>query len=523
MPGEGRAAEEGMGYEYEEREETVAGYGPLRVEVISEESCRSRQRVLLQCRYQRAAKRLELRLRYDSGCYSAEMIKLLTERLETWLQTVVRAPRAELSRVSLAGEAERGVLREWGTGRALERAEECETLGEMLEQQARRRGDTAAVVGVEEVLTFSELNARANQWGRYLRQRGVGPEAVVGILLERSSRMVECVCGVWKAGGAYLPLHPGTPPARLERVLKQAGVRLVVSERELAGLVAGTVEVLEWEAVREAVSAEEATAPEVEVSGANLAYVIYTSGSTGEPKGVMIEQRSVLHLLGGLRQEVYGENDERYVRVGLNAPLSFDASVKQLVQVLRGKTLVVIPEELRLEAGALLSYLAEREVEVLDCTPAQLRLLRAEAGADAQWPRLLLVGGEAIDGELWQQLGNWSETDSVNLYGPTEATVDTTWKRISGPGPTIGRPLPQVRVYLLDQHGEQVAIGQVGEVYIGGGGVGRGYRHEAGLTAERFVPDNYGDERGGGSTALATWRVTGKTENWNTSDERIAR
>jgi len=367
----------------------------------------------------------------------------------------------------------------------------------MLEQQAQQQGETAAVVGVDELLTFSDLNARANQLGRYLQKRGVGPETVVGILLERSSRMVECVCGVWNAGGAYLPLHPDTPPARLERVLKQAGVRLVVSERALAGVLAGTgVEVIEWEAVHSEVSAEEATAPEVFVSGENLAYVIYTSGSTGEPKGVMIEQRSVLHLLDGLSQEVYGENDERIARVGLNAPLSFDASVKQLIQVLRGKTLVVIPEELRLEAGPLLSYLAERDVDVLDCTPAQLRMLRADAG-EAQWPRLLLVGGEAIDGELWQELGNWTETDSVNLYGPTEATVDTTWKRISGPGPSIGRPLPQVRVYLLDQHGEPVAIGQVGEVYIGGRGVARGYLHEAGLTAARFVPDGYGEEHGG--------------------------
>ncbi len=524
-PGEGRAAEEGLGYEYEEREETVAGYGPLRVEVISEASCRSRQRVLLQCRYQRASRRLELRLRYDGGCYSAAVIKLLAERLETWLQAVARAPRAELSKVRLLGEGERGLLREWGTGAALERGEGCETLGEILEQQARQQGATAAVVGVDEVLTFSDLNARANQWGRYLRQRGVGPETVVGILLERSSRMVECVCGVWKAGGAYLPLHPGTPPARLAQVLKQAGVRLVVSERALAGLVAGSgVEVLEWEAVRQEVSAEEASEPKVEVSGENLAYVIYTSGSTGEPKGVMIEQRSVLHLLGGLRQEVYGANDEQCVRVGLNAPLSFDASVKQLVQVLRGKTLVMIPEELRLEAGALLSYLAEREVDVLDCTPAQLRLLRAEAGAGAQWPGLLLVGGEAIDGELWQQLGNWDETESVNLYGPTEATVDTTWKRITGSGATIGRPLPQVRVYLLDQHGEPVAIGQVGEVYIGGAGVGRGYRQDAGLTAERFVPDSYGEERGGRlyrTGDVARYREDGELEYVGRTDRQV--
>jgi non-ribosomal peptide synthetase component F len=145
------------------------------------------------------------------------------------------------------------------------------------------------------------------------------------------------------------------------------------------------VDVLEWEAVRQEVSAEQASEPEVAVSGENLAYVIYTSGSTGEPKGVMIEQRSVLHLLGGLTQEVYETNDERCVRVGMNAPLSFDASVKQLVQVLRGKTLVVIPEDLRLEAGPLLSYLAEREVDVLDCTPAQLRLFRTDA-VETKWP-----------------------------------------------------------------------------------------------------------------------------------------
>ena len=159
------------------------------------------------------------------------------------------------------------------------------------------------------------------------------------------------------------------------------------------------------------------------MSGENLAYVIYTSGSTGEPKGVMIEQRSVLHLLGGLRQEVYGKNDEWIARVGLNAPLSFDASVKQLVQVLRGKTLVVIPEELRLEAGPLLSYLAARKVDVLDCTPAQLRLLRGGETGEAKWPRVLLIGGEAIDAELWQQLDSWAETESINLYGPTEATL----------------------------------------------------------------------------------------------------
>ena len=520
-----QAAEEGMGFEFEEREATVSGYGPLRVEVISEESCTSRQRVVLKCRYEKARKHLELRLGYDAGCYSPLVMRLLAERLRMLLLSVLAAPRAELRRVSLLGDEERSLLREWGTGAALKQVEECQTLPEMLARQARERGETAAVVGVEDAITFSELNARANQLGRYLQKHGVGPDAVVAILLERSTRMVESICGVWKAGGGYLPLDPGAPPGRLERVIKQAGVRLVLSEQALAGLVTGTgVEVLEWEAIRDEVSAEEVSQPDVEVSGENLAYVIYTSGSTGEPKGVMIEQRSVLHLLGGLRQEVYGKNDEWIARVGLNAPLSFDASVKQLIQVLRGKTLVVIPEDLRLEARPLLSYLAARKVDLLDCTPAQLRLLRSEETGEAKWPRVLLIGGEAIDAELWQQMASWAETESINVYGPTEATVDTTSKQVTGAKPTIGRPLPQVRIYLLDQFGAQVPIGQAGEIYIGGAGLARGYSQAAGQTAERFVPDGFGDESGGRlyrTGDLARYTADGELEYVGRTDRQV--
>src|SRR5262249_26889017 len=161
-----QAAEEGMGFEYEEREATVVGYGPLRVEVISEESCTSRQRVVLKCRYEKAGKHLELKLGYDSGRYSPQVMRLLVERLRMLLLSVVAAPRAELRRVTLLGEEEHSLLQEWGTGAALKQVEECETLGEMLARQARERGETAAVVGVEDASTFSELNARANQLGR---------------------------------------------------------------------------------------------------------------------------------------------------------------------------------------------------------------------------------------------------------------------------------------------------------------------------------------------------------------------
>jgi amino acid adenylation domain-containing protein/FkbM family methyltransferase len=387
------------------------------------------------------------------------------------------------------GQEERLLLTKWGQGPALKRAEE-KTLGALLAQQAEERAEEPAVVAPDESLTFNVLNERANQLARYLSKQGVRAESVVAIMLPRTSRMIVSVCAVLKAGGAYLPLDTTMPAPRLEKIIRQAGATVVLTEESLAGVLAGTgVSLAVWEAIKAEVESESTSELAVAVSVQNLAYVIYTSGSTGEPKGVMVEQRSALNLLAGLRQEVYGSLTGP---VGLNAPLSFDASVKQLLQLMLGKTLVLIPEELRLESEALLDHLAQQQVEVLDCTPAQLRLLFGTASTTVTWPRLLLVGGEAIDVQLWQQLALLPETRSFNLYGPTEATVDTTTCPITGDEqPAIGRPLPNVNVYLLNAGGEPVALGQVGELYIGGAGLARGYLNDAALTAARFVPDRF--------------------------------
>ncbi|MEO5731116.1 MAG: alpha/beta fold hydrolase, partial [Byssovorax sp.] len=222
-----------------------------------------------------------------------------------------------------------------------------------------------------------------------------------------------------------------------------------------------------------------------------LAYVIFTSGSTGRPKGVMIEHRSVVNLAAALREAVYGGLGDG-LRVSLSAPLAFDASVKQWVQLLAGHTLCVVPDEARPDAAQLCEVVRRHRLDVLDCTPSQLAgLLEHGLGHDPEVsPALVLIGGEAIDQATWSALAAAPHTSFVNVYGPTECTVDATSCIVRrSPTPTIGRPLGNVQVHVLDEARRPVPIGVVGELCIGGAGVGRGYCASPSLTAERFVLD----------------------------------
>ncbi|HEV3000109.1 MAG TPA: AMP-binding protein, partial [Solirubrobacteraceae bacterium] len=355
---------------------------------------------------------------------------------------------------------------------------------------ARAHGTRPAVVAPDGTLTFAELDERANRLAWALRARGAGPEARVAVVFERSAAMVVAVLGALKAGAAYVPLDPEQPAARLRRLVATTGAHVVVTQERLAAAVAGAADVLCTDRDAEELARRPATDPAAGVDGANLAYVIHTSGSSGAPKGVMVTHAAVLGLFDALEAAVHGR--ARPDRVGLSAPLAFDASVKQLVQLLAGRTLVVLSEDERVDGAALAATIAEQGLDVLDCTPAQLRLW-LDGGALRAGGPAVLVGGEALDEQSARRLLE-SGVTAYNVYGPTETTVDAC----AGPveagaiGPdgvvSVGRPLDGVQVYVVDARGRPVGVGVEGELWIGGAGVSRGYLGDPRLTADRFRP-----------------------------------
>ena len=353
-----------------------------------------------------------------------------------------------------------------------------------------RTPDNIAVVFEDQQLNYRELNARANQLAHYLQNLGVGPDVLVGICVERSLEMMVGLLGILKAGGGYLPIDPEYPTERLLYILQDAQVRVLLTQKHLiAGLPKHQSELVcldtDWSFTTQAQESN----PGCEVQPENLAYAIYTSGSTGEPKGVMIQHSSVVNLAHGLHQAIYAHHQISPLRVSINGSLAFDTSVKQIIQLIYGHSLNIVPEKVRFDGHAMLSYLRQQKIDVLDCTPSQLRLLISVGLLDSDnHPQSVLVGGEAIDESMWATLAKAQNINFYNVYGPTECTVDTTICLITANlKPVIGRPIANVQTYILDEYLQPVPVGVPGELHIGGAGLARGYLNCPELTNEKFI------------------------------------
>ncbi|NBC46059.1 amino acid adenylation domain-containing protein, partial [Corallococcus exiguus] len=464
-------------------------------------------------------------LEYSSDLFDASTAQRMVGHFGVLLEAIAAQPGSTLSRLPLLTAPERQqLLVDWNRTDAEFPRDTC--FHEAFTAQALRTPAALAVVCRDQQLTFQELDARSNQLARRLVKLGVGPDVRVVLCVERSVEALIGILGILKAGGAYVPLDSRYPREWLAHVLTDTGAPVVLTQQRLRDVLPPhTAHVVCLDPDVADFDGESREAPGVAVSSEQLAYVIYTSGSTGRPKGVMIQHRSVMNLRQGLATTVH-QGRSAAERVSVNAPLSFDASVQQLVQVLDGHTLCIVPDEARSDAGELVKRIVHDALDVLDCSPAHLRLLVDEGLLEKDTlPQRALVGGEAVDPGTWSRLAQHPRLRAFNVYGPTECTVDATACAFdASPIPTIGRPLPNVRAYVLDKSLRPVPVGVAGELFLGGEGVARGYLNRPDLTADRFIPDAFTSTPGARlyrTGDVVRWRVDGMLDYLGRADFQV--
>jgi amino acid adenylation domain-containing protein len=465
---------------------------------------------------------LRLGLTYNVDLFEPETIARVLGHFQSVLEAFVADPGQRLASLSVLTLAERrSLVVESNSTEADFPRDLC--LHELIEAQARRTPDGVAVACEGWRLTYRELNARANQLARFLRKRGVRPETLVGLYVERSPEMMVGLLGILKSGAAYVPLDPDYPPGRLKAMLEDACAPLLVTQRALrADLPAADAGVVLLDSDWEAVSREDDADLPAAARPDNLAYVIFTSGSTGRPKGVQVLHRAVVNLLTDM---------QRRLRLGANdvfpalASFAFDMCIPELyLPLVAGAQVLIVGRDVAADAGRLLVALRDGHATHLHATPTTWRML-LEAGWKED-PRLrMIIGAEALPPDLAVRLID-AGGNLLNFYGPTETTVwSAVYEFRSREDPVcIGRPLANQRLYLLDRDRNPVPVGVAGEVYISGAGLARGYRNRPGATAEKFVPDPYGGEPGARmyrTGDLARRRSSGDVEFLGRADHQV--
>ncbi|NVZ39569.1 amino acid adenylation domain-containing protein, partial [Pseudomonas sp. 21615526] len=433
-------------------------------------------------------------LTYATDLFDALTIERLARHWQTLLQGIVEQPHARVGELPLLDVAEREqMVQDWNAT--------SQPFGGLTHQviaaQAERTPDAVALVCEQQQLTYRQLNQRANHLAHRLINMGVGPDALVGIAVERSVEMVVGLLAILKAGGAYVPLDTQYPADRLAYMLQDSGAQWLLTQaavRDQLPIPPG-VQVLVLSDTDETLQAN----PQVAVQPDNLAYVIYTSGSTGRPKGVSVRHRGLANHMAWMCKTLPLQSSDRILQ---KTAFSFDASVWEFwLPLMTGAQLVMAQPGLAESLSLLWEQVEAQRITVLQLAPSLLQALLPEA-SDAQLASLnvVLCGGEALSTELSRQLQQRWSGRLINLYGPTEATIDTSSHEVpvdpAGPIVAIGKPIDNVRTYVLSEAFEPCPPGAAGELYIGGDSLARGYHLRPGMTAERFIPDPFASRSG---------------------------
>ncbi len=447
---------------------------------------------------------------YSTDLFDQSTIVRMVGHWQTLLGSIVHNPDQSINELSLLTEAERQqVLVEWNDTAVDYTKDLC--LHKMFEIQVARTPDAAAVVFEDQCLTYQELNSKINQLAHYLQEMGVGPEVLVGVCMKRSLEMVIALLAILKAGGAYVPLDPAYPQERLAFMLQDAQVPVLLTQRQLVeNLPQHLSRMIHLDTDWLAIAQRSKENPTSRVMPEHLAYVPYTSGSTGQPKGVAIEHRNAVAFVQWATS-VFTLED--LAGVLASTSICFDLSVFELfVPLICGGTVQLVENVLYLP-----DIPSDRQVTLVNTVPSAMAQLLRNHRLPAS-VRTVNLAGEPLSSILVEQLYSQSTVQKVfNLYGPTETTTYSTYTQVEKGiwKSSIGRPIANTQVYILDAHLQPVPIGVVGELYIGGNGVARGYLNRPELTAERFITDPFSQKPGSRlykTGDLARYRLNGNIE-----------
>ncbi|HXQ72674.1 MAG TPA: amino acid adenylation domain-containing protein [Pyrinomonadaceae bacterium] len=488
-----------------------------------------------------APNRLGGSLEYSTDLFDGSTVERMVAHLQNLLAAIVKSSESSINELSILSEDEaQKQLYDWNKTEA--EFPLASTFSVLFEAQVERNPESIAVVDRGEPFTYRELNVRTNKLASALIAVGVGPETIVALLAERGVDLLTAMIAVWKAGGAYLPLDPLYPISRIAGILQQSKTRLVLTANELHGKVEAASKELEAEKrplIREIgqllASGAETENPQCQYDPNNLAYVIYTSGSTGIPKGAMVEQRGMInHLFAKIKDLQIGAND----RIAQTASQCFDISVWQFLSALLvGGQVYIVDDEIARDGRRLLQEVETYGLTLVETVPSLMRTMLDESTAihkeqfSLSTVRCLVATGEALPVELCRQwLTKYPHVALMNAYGPTECSDDVTHHMIEEiPSMDvvrmpIGRPVSNMQMYILDKDRKPLPVGAVGELYVGGVGVGRGYLNDPIRTAEVFLTDPYSGIEGARlyrTGDVARYLADGRIEYVGRADEQV--
>jgi len=464
---------------------------------------------------------LLLNLEYATSLYKKETIKRMISHLEQILINVIKNPETLIEDIEILAGKEKQLILENFNNTDIDYPD-SEVIHKLFEAQVEKSPDDIALICQDQKLTYRELNSQSNHLARILRTKGVKKDKLVGIMTNRTSDMIIGILAILKAGGAYLPIDPSYPTDRIQYMLKDSQLDVVLTQRHLE------IQMLEdtvTQVILESHISDKGVTENLnlEVSESDLAYVYYTSGSTGKPKGVMIEHKNVCNQIQGITERIPLNNKNTILAV---TTISFDPFViESLLALAKGLKVIIATENQQNDPSALGEIIRQHGVDTLQFTPSRIQMfLNTEETAEVlENIKVLMVGGEALSPTLLKQIREVTNAKVFNIYGPTETTVWSTVNEVNDDKViSIGKPIPNQKVYILNQNNKIQPIGLVGELCISGKGVGRGYLNNPELTKERYVSNPFNTDHQMYKTGdLARWLPDGNIEYLGRMDNQV--